>query len=297
MPAIGIRYHVAVDGISLWLVLLTTFITPIAAYASFGSIKTRIKELCFAFLLLQGAMIGVFVSLDLFLFYVFWEVMLVPMYVMIGIWGGVDKIRAAIKFFLYTMAGSMLMLAAMVYLVWTLPEAHRPVDVGLPRALRAWCCRARTRRSTASGPSRSPSSSRCRCGRCTPGCPTPTSRRPRAARSSSPRSCSSSAPTRYLRFSMGLFPGDGRPLQRQPRRRRHPRRRHLRRAGRLEAGRREAPGRLLVGGPPRLRDARPLRRARPRACRARCCRWSTTASPPARSSSWSASSTTAATPG
>lgn len=118
IPAFGIRYHVALDGISLWLVLLTTFVTPIAAYASFGSIKTRIKELCFAFLLLQGAMIGAFVALDLFLFYVFWELMLVPMFLMIGVWGGVDRIKAAVKFFLYTMAGSVLMLAAIVYLVW-----------------------------------------------------------------------------------------------------------------------------------------------------------------------------------
>ncbi len=118
MPTIGVRYHVALDGVSLWLVLLTTFITPIAAFAAFGSIKTRIKELCFAFLLLEGAMLGVFVSLDLFLFYVFWELVLVPMYVMIGIWGGADKIKAALKFFIYTMTGSMLMLAAIVYLVW-----------------------------------------------------------------------------------------------------------------------------------------------------------------------------------
>jgi NADH-quinone oxidoreductase subunit M len=119
IPSLGIRWHVAVDGISLWLILLTTFITPIAVYASFGSIKTRIKELCFAFLLLQGAMLGAFVSLDLFQFYMFWELMLVPMYVMIGIWGGADKVKAAVKFFIYTMAGSMLMLAAIVYLVWT----------------------------------------------------------------------------------------------------------------------------------------------------------------------------------
>jgi NADH-quinone oxidoreductase subunit M len=119
MPSWGIRYHVAVDGISVWLVLLTTLITPIAAYASFGSIKTRIKELCFSYLLLQGAMLGAFLALDLFLFYVFWELVLVPMYVMIGIWGGADKIRAALKFFIYTMAGSMLLLAAIVYLVWT----------------------------------------------------------------------------------------------------------------------------------------------------------------------------------
>ncbi len=119
IPGLGIRYHVALDGISLWLVLLTTFITPIAAFASFGSIKTRVKELCFAFLFLEAAMLGAFVALDLFLFYVFWELMLVPMYLMIGIWGGAEKIKAAIKFFLYTMAGSVLMLAAIVYLVWT----------------------------------------------------------------------------------------------------------------------------------------------------------------------------------
>jgi NADH-quinone oxidoreductase subunit M len=118
IPALGIRWHVAIDGISLWLVLLTTFITPIAAYSSFGSIKTQIKELCFAFLVLQGAMLGAFVALDLFLFFVFWELVLLPMYVMIGIWGGAEKIKAAIKLFVYTMAGSMLLLAGIVYLAW-----------------------------------------------------------------------------------------------------------------------------------------------------------------------------------
>jgi NADH-quinone oxidoreductase subunit M len=117
IPALGIRYHVAVDGISMWLVLLTTLTTPIAAYVSFGSLQTRIKDLCFCFLMLQGAMLGAFVSLDLFLFFVFWELLLVPMILMIGIWGGVEKIKAAYKFFLYTMTGSMLMLAAILYLV------------------------------------------------------------------------------------------------------------------------------------------------------------------------------------
>ncbi|HHH29774.1 MAG TPA: NADH-quinone oxidoreductase subunit M [Polyangiaceae bacterium] len=116
---VGIRYHVAVDGISLWLIVLTTFTTPIAAYASFGSIKTRIKDLCAAFLLLQGAMIGAFVALDLFLFYVFWELMLVPMFLMIGIWGGAERIKASVKFFVFTMAGSVLMLGAILYMVWT----------------------------------------------------------------------------------------------------------------------------------------------------------------------------------
>jgi len=115
----GIRYHVALDGVSLWLVMLTVFIMPIAAYASFGSIQTRRKDWCFSLLLLQAAMIGAFVALDLFLFYIFWELMLIPMYVMIGVWGGSNRIRAAIKFFLYTMFGSVLMLAAILYFAYT----------------------------------------------------------------------------------------------------------------------------------------------------------------------------------
>ncbi len=119
LPSFGIRYHVAVDGVSLWLILLTTLTTPIAAYVSFGSIATRTKELCFAILLLHGAMLGAFVSLDLFLFYVFWELMLIPMVIFIGIWGGAEKVKAAYKFLLYTMAGSVLMLAAILYMVYS----------------------------------------------------------------------------------------------------------------------------------------------------------------------------------
>lgn len=115
----GIHYHVAVDGISLWLVVLTVFIMPIAAYVSFGSVQTRIKDWCFSLLLLQAAMIGAFVALDLFLFYVFWEMVLIPMYVMIGVWGGTNRIKAALKFFIYTMFGSMLMLAAILYVAYT----------------------------------------------------------------------------------------------------------------------------------------------------------------------------------
>jgi NADH-quinone oxidoreductase subunit M len=122
LPAFGIRYHVAIDGISMWLILLSTLSTPIALYASFGSITNRLKELCFAFLLLHSAMLGAFVALDLFLFYVFWELMLVPMIVIIGVWGGAERIKAAYKFFLYTMAGSMLMLAAILYMVWSFKQ-------------------------------------------------------------------------------------------------------------------------------------------------------------------------------
>jgi NADH-quinone oxidoreductase subunit M len=128
IPRFGIHYHMAVDGISLWLVLLTAFITPIAAYASFGSIQTRIKDWCFALLLLEGGMLGAFLALDLFLFYVFWELMLIPMYVMIGVWGGTGRIRSAIKFFLYTFFGSVLMLGAILYVAY----AYARVNGGLP---------------------------------------------------------------------------------------------------------------------------------------------------------------------
>jgi len=122
IPTMGIRYHVAVDGLSLWMVLLSTFTMPIAALVSFGSIQKRLKDLCIALLVLHGAMIGCFVSLDLFLFFVFWELMLLPMLIMIGVYGGVERIKAAYKFFLYTMVGSMMMLAAILYMVWTHKE-------------------------------------------------------------------------------------------------------------------------------------------------------------------------------
>ncbi len=142
----GIHYHVALDGISLWLVLLTTFTLPIAAYASFGSIHTRIKEWCFSLLLLEAALIGAFVAIDLFLFYVFWELMLIPMYIMIGVWGGSDRIRAAIKFFLYTMFGSVLMLAAILYLAYMYSKLNGTPSfdyfelqrVMLPRNVQIW---------------------------------------------------------------------------------------------------------------------------------------------------------------
>jgi NADH-quinone oxidoreductase subunit M len=111
----GIQYLVGIDGISLFLVLLTTFFMPIAVLASW-SVKDRIKEYLFFMLVLETGMLGAFVALDLFLFYVFWEVMLVPMYFLIGVWGGTRRIYAAIKFVLYTMAGSLLMLIAIIYL-------------------------------------------------------------------------------------------------------------------------------------------------------------------------------------
>jgi NADH-quinone oxidoreductase subunit M len=116
IPALGIKYHVGLDGLSLWLVILTTLLTPIAVLVSWVHIDQRVKAFYAFLLLLEFGVIGVFVSLDLFLFFVFWEVSLVPMYFLIGIWGHERRIYAAVKFFLYTMAGSALMLAATIYL-------------------------------------------------------------------------------------------------------------------------------------------------------------------------------------
>ena len=109
----GISYYVGIDGISLFLFLLTSFLTLICILASWN-IKDRIKEYMIAMLVLETGMLGVFVSLDLFLFYVFWELMLIPMYLIIGVWGGPRRIYATIKFFIYTMAGSVLMLVAII---------------------------------------------------------------------------------------------------------------------------------------------------------------------------------------
>jgi NADH-quinone oxidoreductase subunit M len=112
----NIRYHVGIDGVSLWLIVLSTFLTPIAVIISWRYIDQRQKMYYAFLLLLEVGVIGVFAALDLFLFYVFWEVSLVPMYFLIGIWGHERRIYAAVKFFLYTMAASVLMLVAIIYL-------------------------------------------------------------------------------------------------------------------------------------------------------------------------------------
>ena len=116
IPAPSIHYHIGVDGISLFLVLLTTFLTPIAMLASWKSVDQRVQGFYITLLVLETGMVGVFVSLDLFLFFLFWEVMLIPMYLLIGIWGHHRRIYAALKFIVYTMFGSILMFVAMVWL-------------------------------------------------------------------------------------------------------------------------------------------------------------------------------------
>src|SRR5512137_1804940 len=117
IPEYGIFYFLGIDGISLFLVLLTTFLTVVSILACWQDIQEKVKEFMICLLFLETGMIGVFVSLDLFLFYVFWEVMLIPMYLLIGVWGNPKRrIYAAVKFFIYTMVGSVLMLVAILVL-------------------------------------------------------------------------------------------------------------------------------------------------------------------------------------
>src|SRR6267378_3996530 len=111
-----IHFHMGVDGLSIFLVILTTLLTPISILASWNSIQHRVKEFFIALLMLEVGVVGVFFSLDLFLFFLFWEIMLIPMALLIGIWGHDRRIYAAVKFVLYTMAGSILMLVGIIWL-------------------------------------------------------------------------------------------------------------------------------------------------------------------------------------
>src|SRR5215510_3404898 len=147
IPAFGISYAIGVDGISLLLVVLTGFLTPIALLSSWESVHRRTRTFCMFLLLLESAMIGVFVSLDLFLFYVFWDAMLIPMYFLIGIWGYERRVYAAVKFILFTMAGSVLMLLAILGLA-SLHDAStgtysfdllRLYELRIPLQLQFWC--------------------------------------------------------------------------------------------------------------------------------------------------------------
>lgn len=116
IAGLDISYHIGIDGISLWLILLTTFLTPVCILAAWNSVEKGLSGFMMSLLALETAMLGVFCSLDLFLFFVFWEAMLIPMYFLIGIWGGERRIYATIKFVLYTMAGSALMLVGILAL-------------------------------------------------------------------------------------------------------------------------------------------------------------------------------------
>ncbi len=132
IPTLGINYHIGLDGISLLLVLLTTFLGPIVVLGS-ASVTKHLKGYFISMLILQTGMLGTFLALDLFLFYIFWEVMLIPMYFLIGIWGGAERIYAAVKFFIYTMVGSLLMLVGILWIYFnvTVPGVGHTFDYTL----------------------------------------------------------------------------------------------------------------------------------------------------------------------
>ena len=137
IPAFGIEYYLGIDGISLMLIVLTGFLTPIALLSSWEGIHKKVKEFSIFMLLLETAMLGVFAALDLFLFYVFWDFVLIPMYFLIGVWGYDRRIYAAVKFILYTMAGSVLMLVAIIGLSWIHQHGDRRLQLRSAAALRA----------------------------------------------------------------------------------------------------------------------------------------------------------------
>jgi NADH-quinone oxidoreductase subunit M len=135
IPRWGISYRVGIDGISLFMVLLTTLMMPLSVLASWSSITRRERSFYALMLTLLTGLIGVFIALDLFLFYVFFEVMLIPMYFIIGIWGGANRLYAAIKFFIYTMAGSLLMLVAIVVMAWRVAASTGTISFGYEHLL------------------------------------------------------------------------------------------------------------------------------------------------------------------
>ncbi len=141
LAGMQIEYFLGVDGLSVLLVLLTTFLTPISIISTWSAVEERVKEFLIFFLLLEVGMVGVFLSQDIFLFYIFWEFTLVPMYFLIGIWGGPRRVYAAIKFFLYTMAGSILMLLAILWLGITFESFSVPdliAQGGIPGSVQTW---------------------------------------------------------------------------------------------------------------------------------------------------------------
>ena len=141
LAGMQIQYYLGVDGLSILLVLLTTFLTPISIISTWSAVEERVKEFLIFFLLLEVGMLGVFLAQDIFLFYIFWEFTLVPMYFLIGIWGGPRRVYAAIKFFLYTMAGSILMLLAILWLGIRFESFSIPdliAQGGIPAGVQTW---------------------------------------------------------------------------------------------------------------------------------------------------------------
>ena len=183
IPSIGAEYFIGIDGLSTLLILLTTMMGFIAILSSWNAITERVKEYYIFLLVLQSGMLGAFMALDFMLFFLFWEVMLVPMYFLIGIWGSANRLYSAIKFFLYTLVGSVIMLLGILALYFA--YHNDPANLGVYTfditPLSPLRVRARTCSGGSSSRSSAASRSRCRCSRSTPGCPTRTpTRRPPA---------------------------------------------------------------------------------------------------------------------
>ena len=190
IPSIGAKYTLGIDGISLLLIFLTVILGAISILSAWNAIQPRKKEFYILFLILQTGMLGVFMSLDFFLFYVFWELTLVPMYFLIGIWGSDRRLYAAIKFFLYTLAGSVLMLLAILGMYFKVHEMTGIYTFDVQTLLAATPLFSAVHcKSGFSGDSSSRSLSRCRCSRSIPGCLTRIRRRPRPDPSSWRESC------------------------------------------------------------------------------------------------------------
>ena len=289
-----IHYHLGVDGISLFLVILTTFLTPISILASWNSIDHRVKEFFIMLLMLEVGVIGVFLSLDLFLFFLFWEVMLIPMYFLIGIWGHERRIYAAIKFVLYTMAGSILMLVGIIWL-YNLTGTLRSAEDSASAAGRPACSRCTSQQEMllflaffvafAIKVPLFPLHT---------WLPDAHVEAPTAGSVMLAGVLLKMGTYGMIRFCLPLFPECRAPCcARDCGAGDH--RHHLRRAGRAGPAQSEKTRRLFQRQPPGLRRPRASSRSTTSPCRARSTRCSLTASPPARSSCWSACSTTAAT--
>ena len=140
LPEFGVGYHMGVDGISVLFVLLSTLLTPLCILASWDSVQTRVREYMIAFLVLETMMVGMFCALDFIVFYVFFEAVLIPMFLIIGVWGGARRVYAAFKFFLYTLFGSVLMLLAILYLWFNAGTTDIPelFELAVPRQAQTW---------------------------------------------------------------------------------------------------------------------------------------------------------------
>ena len=269
MPAFGIRYLVGVDGISLLLIVLTGFLTPLALLSSWESVHKNVKMFSFFLLALESAMLGVFVSIDLFLFYMFWDVVLIPMYFLIGIWGYERRIYAAVKFILYTMAGSVLMLVAIIGLALRAQRGDRHAELQPARSLRLqlswpmemWFFLAFALAFAIKVPL-FPFHT---------WLPDAHVEAPTAGSVILAGVMLKMGTYGLLRFAFPLFPSAAhvlRAVDRRPRGHRH----HLRRARRDGAARHEEARGVLERQPPRVRRARPVRAERAGRRRARCTR-------------------------